>query len=438
MNLFTNFNAGVSNIKNWFFTSESVTEGHPDKVCDQISDSILDEILIKDPDAHVACEVAATTGLIHIMVKISTSCYVDVANIARNVIKNIGYDNPSAGFDGNTCGVITSIHSQSPDIAIGVNKSLESKAGESENGNQIGVGDQGMMFGFACDETPELMPLPISLAHKLAKKLTDVRKNKILNYLRPDGKTQVTVEYENDIPKRIDAIVISTQHSEDITLETIKKDIIKEVIKPIIPENMIDNDTKVFINPTGRFVIGGPVGDSGLTGRKIIVDTYGGYSRHGGGAFSGKDPTKVDRSAAYAARWVAKNIVAAGLAKKCEVQIAYAIGVAKPVSVMVETLGTSKYSNEQLEKVVSEVFDLRPAVIIESLGLKKPIYKNLAAYSHMGREDLNVKWEVTNRGIEILKDVIKPHREVIEMKSLNQILWNGIDFSQVSNCEDGC
>ena len=377
-----------------FFTSESVTEGHPDKLCDQIADAVLDEILLRDPDAHVACETAITKGLVHIMGEISTKCYVDVANVARNVILDIGYNNSDSGFDGNTCGIISSINSQSPDIALGVNQSLENKNGDEESDSIVGAGDQGMMFGFACDETPELMPLPISLAHKLAKWLTYVRKEKILEYLRPDGKTQVTVEYEDDVPKRIDTIVISAQHSEDVDLEKIRGDIIETVILPTVPENMIDNKTKIFVNPTGRFVIGGPASDSGLTGRKIIVDTYGGYSRHGGGAFSGKDPTKVDRSAAYAARWVAKNIVANGLAKKCEVQVAYAIGVAHPVSTMVETFGTSKHSNIELENFIRNNFDLRPQAIIKNLNLKKPVYRKLASYGHMGREDLNVKWEV--------------------------------------------
>lgn len=380
-----------------FFTSESVTEGHPDKLCDQISDAILDEILLKDPDAHVACETAITKGLVHIMGEISTKCYVDVANVARNVILDVGYNNSDSGFDGNTCGIISSINSQSPDIALGVNQSFENKSGDEESNSLIGAGDQGMMFGFACDETPELMPMPISLAHKLAKRLTCVRKEKILEYLRPDGKTQVTVEYEDDMPKRIDTIVISAQHSEDVDLEKIRSDIIETVILPTVPENMIDNNMKIFVNPTGRFVIGGPASDSGLTGRKIIVDTYGGYSRHGGGAFSGKDPTKVDRSGAYAARWVAKNIVANGFAKKCEVQIAYAIGVAHPVSTMVETFGTSRHSNEKIEEAVLKTFDLRPATIIKELGLKSPVYKNTATYGHMGREDLNVRWEDVNK-----------------------------------------
>ena len=376
-----------------YFTSESVTGGHPDKLCDQISDAILDEILAKDSDAHVACEVAVTKGLVHIMGEISTSCYVDVSSIARNVILDVGYNNSNTGFDGHTCGIISSINSQSPDIALGVNKSLETKNGDHESDSVIGAGDQGMMFGFACDETPELMPLPISLAHRLAKRLECVRREGVLGYLRPDGKTQVTVEYENDVPTRIDTIVVSAQHSEGVDLTTINRDIIETVINPIIPKHMIDSDTKIYVNPTGRFVIGGPASDSGLTGRKIIVDTYGGYARHGGGAFSGKDPTKVDRSGAYAARWVAKNIVAAKLAKKCEVQIAYAIGVAHPVSIMVDTFGTSQYTNSELEHMVLTNFDLRPHAIIKNLGLKKPIYKNLAAYGHMGREDLNVKWE---------------------------------------------
>ncbi len=386
------------------FTSESVTEGHPDKVCDQISDAVLDAILKQDKNAHVACETTATTGMVHVMGEISTECYVDIAEIARKVICDIGYDNQNCGFNGNTCAVLTSIDNQSADIAMGVNESYEIKDGENDVANQIGAGDQGMMFGYACDETPELMPLPISLAHKLAIQLTKVRKDNTLTYLRPDGKTQVTVEYDDDIPVRVDTVVVSTQHDEDVTLEQIRKDMIEYVIKPIIPENLLV-DTKFFINPTGRFVIGGPVGDSGLTGRKIIVDTYGGFSRHGGGAFSGKDPTKVDRSAAYYSRYIAKNIVAAKLAKRCEVQLAYAIGVAKPVSIMVDTFGTGKYTNEQLSKAVSRVFDCRPQSIIRQLDLTNTSYLPLASYGHMGREELKVKWENADKVQELLEAV---------------------------------
>ncbi len=385
------------------FTSESVTEGHPDKVCDQISDAVLDSILEQDKNAHVACEVTATTGVVHVMGEISTDCYVDIAEIARKVINDIGYDNQKCGFNGNTCAVLTSIDAQSPDIAMGVNESYELKDGEDDVNNTIGAGDQGMMFGYACDETPELMPMPISLAHKLAKQLTKVRKDGILPYLRPDGKTQVTVEYDDNIITGIDTVVVSTQHDEDITLEQIRKDLIEYVIKPVIPEHLLNDSTKIFVNPTGRFVIGGPVGDSGLTGRKIIVDTYGGFSRHGGGAFSGKDPTKVDRSAAYYSRYIAKNIVAARLAKKCEIQLAYAIGVAKPVSVMVDTFGTSKYTNEQLAKAVEKVFDCRPNSIISQLKLKETKYLPLAAYGHMGREELGVEWEKTNKTEDLKK-----------------------------------
>ena len=380
------------------FTSESVTEGHPDKLCDRISDAILDEIISLDPDAHVACEVTAAMGLVLIMGEISSKAPVNVEKIARNSIIEVGYNSPSVCFDGNTCAVLTSIHSQSPDISMGVNSSYEYRDNNEDKLDRIGAGDQGIMFGFACDETPELMPLPISLAHKLSKRLAEVRKDNTIGYLRPDGKTQVTVEYdENDRPVRVDTILISTQHDDDVSLETIRADLIKHVIKPVIPESIIDDNTKILVNPTGRFVIGGPAGDSGLTGRKIIVDTYGGYSRHGGGAFSGKDPTKVDRSAAYAARYVAKNIVAAKLATKCEIQLSYAIGVARPVSVMVETFGTGKVSEDILTKAVNQVLDLRPAAIIKELGLNKPIYRSLSAYGHMGREDLGVAWEKTDK-----------------------------------------
>ena len=389
-----------------FFTSESVTEGHPDKVCDQIADAVLDAIIAQDPNAHVACEVTATTGVIHVMGEISTSCYVDIASIARGVVCDIGYNNPAYGFDGNTCGVLTSIDAQSPDIAMGVNESLETKNGARDEDDLIGAGDQGMMFGYACDETPELMPMAISLAHQLSKRLTEVRKNGTLRYLRPDGKTQVTVEYDGDTPMRVDAVVVSAQHDPDVSLEQIRADIMEHVIKKIIPEKWLDENTKYFINPTGRFVIGGPVGDSGLTGRKIIVDTYGGYGRHGGGAFSGKDPTKVDRSASYAARYVAKNIVAAGLAKKCEVQLAYAIGVARPVSIAVETFGTSQYGNDEIAAAVSKVFDLRPNAIIRRLDLRRPIYRAVSTYGHMGREDLNVPWEKRDKA-DALKAALK-------------------------------
>ncbi len=380
-----------------FFTSESVTEGHPDKICDQISDSVLDAILAEDPMARVACETACTTGLILIMGEITTTAKPDFQAIARETVRSIGYDHSDKGFDCNTCGIITAVHGQSPDIAMGVDKALEAKNGELIDDKDTGAGDQGMVFGFACNETEELMPMPISLAQHMSKRLTEVRKNGTLPYLRADGKTQVTVEYEDNKPIRVDAVVVSSQHAEEISLEQIREDIIREVILPSIPEKYIDGNTKIYVNPTGRFVVGGPHGDSGLTGRKIIVDTYGGYASHGGGAFSGKDPTKVDRSAAYMARYVAKNIVAAGAADRCEVQIAYAIGVAKPLSVLVNTNGTGKVSDERLADIVNEVFDLRPAAIIETLDLRKPIYKSLAAYGHFGREELGVKWEITDK-----------------------------------------
>ena len=387
-------------MRNFLFTSESVTEGHPDKICDQISDSILDAIIAQDPTARVACETTVTTGNVFIMGEISTKCYVDIPKIARQVILDIDYDRAKYSFDGSTCGVLTAIDEQSQDIALGVDRSQEAKeGGETEENN--GAGDQGMMFGFACDDTPELMPMPIAMAHRLARRLTEVRKNGTLPYLRPDGKTQVTVRYEDDKPVEITAIVISSQHGEEVTQEQIRKDIIREVIEPVVPASLRPN-TVYYVNPTGRFVVGGPQGDSGLTGRKIIVDTYGGWGRHGGGCFSGKDPTKVDRSAAYAARYVAKNIVAAGLAKRCELQLAYAIGVAKPVSINVNTFGTGVVADEKIEEAVEKVFDLRPTSIIKMLDLRRPIYRQLAAYGHMGRTDLDVAWEKTDR-VDALK-----------------------------------
>lgn len=385
------------------FTSESVTEGHPDKICDQISDAVLDNILEKDPMARVACETAVTTGMVLVMGEISTSCYVDIPKLVRKTIREIGYDRAKYGFDCDTCSVLTSIDEQSGDIAMGVDEALESRVGEKDDVEAVGAGDQGMMFGFATNETPEYMPSPIAMAHRLSRRLTEVRKNKTLPYLRPDGKTQVTVEYDDNRVVRIDAIVISTQHDDHVSQEQIREDLMEHVIKAVIPAELLDESTKYYINPTGRFVVGGPQGDSGLTGRKIIVDTYGGYGRHGGGAFSGKDPTKVDRSAAYAARWVAKNLVAAGVADKLEIQLAYAIGVAKPVSIEVDTFGTGKITDQEITSIVEKVFDLRPGAIIRDLELRRPLYRQTAAYGHFGRNDLNLPWEELNKVEEIKK-----------------------------------
>ena len=390
------------------FTSESVTEGHPDKVCDQISDAIVDAILEQDPMGRIAAETTVKTGYAMIMGEITTECYVDIPKIAREVICDIGYNKSEYGFDGNTCAVVMAVDEQSPDIAMGVNEALERRDGEADPYDQIGAGDQGMMFGYACDETPELMPMPISLAHKLSRRLSEVRKDGTLPYLRPDGKTQVTVEYDGDLPKRIEAVVVSTQHDEEVNLETIRKDMIEHVIRPVIPAALLDDATKYFVNPTGKFVIGGPQGDSGLTGRKIIVDTYGGYAHHGGGAFSGKDPTKVDRSATYAARWVAKNMVAAGLADKCEVQVAYAIGIAKPVSIMVDSFGTGVFPDEKLAEIVEKHFDLRPSAIIRDLDLRQPIYRQVAAYGHFGRTDIYLPWEKLDKVEELKEELYLP------------------------------
>ena len=398
---------GIFTMKKVLFTSESVTEGHPDKICDKISDAVLDALLEQDPQSRVACETCCTTGLVMIMGEITTKAVIDYQKIVRETVREIGYDRAKYGFDCDSCAVLSSVHEQSPDIALGVDKSLEAKNGETTDKYDTGAGDQGLMFGYACDETPELMPLPISLAHKLAIRLTAVRKDHTLDYLRPDGKTQVTIEYHDDVPVRVDTVVISTQHSDNVTLETIREDLIKHVITPIIPANLIDDETKIYINPTGRFVVGGPAGDSGLTGRKIIVDTYGGYSRHGGGAFSGKDPTKVDRSACYATRYIAKNIVAAGLAKKCEVQLAYAIGVAKPVSVMIDTFGTAVVDEALISEAIQRHVDLRPAAIIDRFQLRRPIYSALAAYGHMGREDLNAPWEARDLAPILRAELLK-------------------------------